>query len=203
VPQTSSLTPSQIDEFERNGIVRLAGLLSDEIVRPAREVVLRQLAKIGLWRDGAWRLDALPRPNWPDHGLKTSKVIGNRHEQLEALIADPALCAVVDALLGGRAYAVRGAYKRPQVLFTLPNAQTWSLPDGWHTDSPRLASNSSAGVQLFTFLERVDPQGGGTVVIGGSHRLINEGRHIRPRDLVARLRKDEAFHQMISAKVVT
>jgi len=201
VPQTSSLTPSQIDEFERNGIVRLAGLLSDEIVRPAREVVLRQLAKIGLWRDGAWRLDALPRPNWPDHGLKTSKVIGNRHEQLEALIADPALCAVVDALLGGRAYAVRGAYKRPQVLFTLPNAQTWSLPDGWHTDSPRLASNSSAGVQLFTFLERVDPQGGGTVVIGGSHRLINEGRHIRPRDLVARLRKDEAFHQMISAKV--
>ena len=53
MPQTSSLTPSQIDEFERNGIVRLAGLLSDEIVRPAREVVLRQLAKIGLWRDGA------------------------------------------------------------------------------------------------------------------------------------------------------
>jgi hypothetical protein len=199
VPQTSPLTRHQFEEFERSGVLRLEGLLSDEVVRPARDVVLRQLAKTGLWRDGAWRLDALPRPTWPDHGLKTSKVIGNRHEQLAALIGDPALCAVVDALLGGRAYAAQGAYKRPNVLFTLPNAQTWSLPDGWHTDSPRLASNESAGVQLFTFLEPVGPRGGGTVVIAGSHWLINEGRHIRPRDLVAQLRRDVVFREMLSA----
>ena len=179
--------------------MRLEGLLSAQSVRPARDVVLRQLAKVGLWKDGAWRLDAVPRPQWPDHGLKTSKVIGNRHEALAALVADPALRAAVDTLLGGQACAARGSYKRPQVLFTLPNTETWSLPDGWHSDSPRLASNQSAGVQLFTFLEPVDPRGGGTVVIAGSHRLMNEGRHVRPRDLVSRLRKEAFFRDMLSA----
>ncbi|HLZ82926.1 MAG TPA: phytanoyl-CoA dioxygenase family protein [Caulobacteraceae bacterium] len=199
MPETSALNPEQLEEFERRGVVRLEGLLPLQAVGPAREVVLRQLAKVGLWQDGGWRLDAVPRPQWPDHGLKTSKVIGNRHEALAALVADPALCAAVSSLLGGRAYAARGSYTRPMVLFTLPNAEAWSLPDGWHTDSPRLASNQSAGVQLFTFLEPVEPRGGGTVVIAGSHRLMNEGRHIRPRDLAARLRSEAFFRDMASA----
>lgn len=200
VPQTSALKPKQLEEFERQGVVRLEGLLSADSLRAARDVVLRQLAKLGLWKDGAWRLDAVPRPQWPDHGLKTSKVIGNRHEALAALIADPALRAAVGSLLGGRAYAARGSYKRPQVLFTLPNAKTWTLPDGWHADSPRLASNESAGVQLFTFLEPVEPRGGGTVVVAGSHRLMNEGRHIRPKDLVSRLRREVFFRDLTLAR---
>ena len=199
MPETSFLKPEQFAEFERQGVVRLEGLLSVESIGPARDVVLGQLAKVGLWKDGAWRLDAVPRPQWPDHGLKTSKVIGNRHQALATLIADPAVCAAVGALLGGRAYAARGSYKRPQVLFTLPNATTWSLPDGWHTDSPRLASNQSAGVQLFTFLEPLEPRGGGTVVIAGSHRLMNEGRHIRPKDLAAHLRREAFFRDMALA----
>jgi hypothetical protein len=199
MPHTSPLNPQQLEAFERLGVLRLSGLLSMDAVRGARDVVRSQLAKLGLWKYDAWRLDALPRPQWPDAGLKTSKVIGNRHDELAALIADPTLHAAVDALLGGRAYAARGAYKRPMVLFTLPNADAWSVPDGWHADSPRLASNQSPGVQLFTFLEPVGPRGGGTVVIAGSHRLMNEGRHIRPRDVVSRLRGEAFFRDMASA----
>jgi hypothetical protein len=199
VPQNSPLTPQQLHEFADRGVIRLAGLLSEPSVRRARAVVLDQLAKVGLWRDGAWRLDAVPRPQWPDHGLKTSKVIGNRHEELAALIADPSLRAAVTGLLEGRSYAAQGSYKRPQVLFTLPNADTWEIPDGWHTDSPRLPSNRMPGVQLFTFLEPVEPGGGGTVVIAGSHRLMNLGQAIRPRDLVARLRANNAFPAMLAA----
>ena len=200
MPPTSTLTDAQLDQFERRGVVRLEGLLSIETVRPAREVVLRQVAKLGLWKDGAWRLDAVPRPQWPDHGLKTSKVIGNRHDELAALISDPALCAAVDVLLGGRPFALRGSHRRPQVLFTLPNAQAWSLPGGWHTDSPRLASNEMPGVQLFTFLEPVAPCGGGTLVIAGSHRLMNKGRHVRPRDFVSQLRGEAFFRDLLSAR---
>jgi hypothetical protein len=199
VPQTSPISPEQFDEFQRQGLVRLPGLLSTASVKVAREVVLRQLSKAGLWRDGEWRLDALPTPRSAEHGMKTSKVIGNRHAELAALVADPALHAAVTRLLDGRAYAARGSYKRPQVLFSLPSAETWTLPDGWHTDSPRLPSNETAGVQVFTFLEPLKPGGGGTVVIAGSHRLKNDGRAIRPRDLVAELRRDAAFREMLSA----
>lgn len=61
---------------------------------------------------------------WPDTGLKTSQVIGNRHPELAALVEESALATAVDALLEHRPYERPGPSRRPQVLFTLPNAQT-------------------------------------------------------------------------------
>jgi hypothetical protein len=97
-------------------------------------------------------------------------VIGNRHPELAALVEESALAAAVDALLEERPYERPGPNRRPQVLFTLPNAQTWTVPPGWHSDSPRLPRGQSAGVQLFTFLDVVEACGGGTLAIAGSRR---------------------------------
>jgi len=196
-PVTKTLTQQQREEFERLGVLRFDGLISADRVRAAREAVQRRLEPLGLWRDGEWRLDALPRPQWPDKGLKTSKAIGNRRPEIEALIEEPALLEIVDDLLGGRPFD-RAIYKRPQVLFTLPNAQAWTLPGGWHCDSPRLASGERDGVQLFACLDEVAPRGGGTLAIAGSHRLLNEGRFLRPGEIPHRLR-DEAFFRPLLA----
>ena len=199
VTQTFTLTPEQRDAFKRSGILRLEGLLSAVGVRRAREAVLRRLEPLGLWKAGAWQLDALPRPQWPDKGLKASEVIGNRHPELAALIEESALAAAVDALLEGRPYERPGPNRRPQVLFTLPNARTWTVPSGWHSDSPRLASGQSAGVQLFAFLDVVEARGGGTLAIAGSHHLLNEGRHIRPSEFKPLLRADPFFAELLVA----
>lgn len=193
----SILTLEQLDAFQCRGVLRLAGLLSTDRVRRAREHVQRRLEPLGLWRDGEWRLGAVPTPQWPDTGLKPSKAIGNRHPDVEALIEEPALLATVDALLGGCPFE-RGMYRRPQVLFTLPNADTWTPPTGWHVDVPRLASGRCPGVQLFACLDRVEPCGGGTVVVAGSHRLCNEGRHLRVKDLAQRLRREAFFRDLYS-----
>ena len=180
-----ALSSEQREEFAERGVLRLPGLLSDDAVRRAREAALEPLARLGLWRDGGWRLDALPRPVYPATGLKTSKAIGNKRPEIEALLEEPALLAAVDALLEGRRFD-RNIFKRPQVLFTLPNIDVWRLPEGWHADGPRLASGESPGVQLFACLDHVAPQGGGTMVVAGSHRLMNgEGRFLRARDLTA------------------
>jgi ectoine hydroxylase-related dioxygenase (phytanoyl-CoA dioxygenase family) len=152
---------------------------------------------LGLWRDGEWRLDEHPRPQWPDSGLKASKAIGNKHPAVEALLGEPALLALVDELLEGRAFD-RDTYKRPQVLVSLPNADVWTVPAGWHVDAPRLASNRRPGVQLFTFLDTVEPGGGGTLVIAGSHRLLNEGRYILARDMRRLLRREDYFRALYS-----
>lgn len=197
--RTSRLTPEQLDEFDHRGILRLAGLLSAETVRRAREAVLRPLERLGLWRGGAWHLDAVPRPQWPYTGLKTSQVIGNRHPELAALIEESALAAAVDALLEGRPYERPGPNRRPQVLFTLPTAQTWTVPSNWHSDRPRLASGQSAGVQLFTFLDVVEARGGGTLAIAGSHHLLNEGRAIRPSKFASLLRAEPFFADLLAA----
>lgn len=197
--RTSRLTPEQLDEFDHRGILRLAGFLSAETVRRAREAVLRPLERMGLWKASAWHLDALPRPQWPDTGLKTSQVIGNRHPELAALVEDPALAAAVDALMEGRPYERPGPNRRPQVLFTLPNAQTWTVPSSWHSDRPRLASGQSAGVQLFTFLDVVEARGGATLAIAGSHRLLNEGRAMRPSNFARLLRAEPFFADLLAA----
>ena len=98
------LTPEQRDEFSRRGVLRIDGLLSSAGVRRARDFVLERMQQLGLWKDGAWRLEDRPRTTWPDSGLKTSKVIGNKHPELEALADEPALRAAVElrVLFGGK-----------------------------------------------------------------------------------------------------
>jgi len=197
MPGKLVLSPEQRDEFDRLGVLRLPGLLPADKVRRAREHVQRRLALLGLWRDGAWRLGDRPKPQWPDTGLKTSKAIGNKHPDIEALLEEPALLAAVDALLDGRAFD-RAVYRRPQVLFTLPNTDRWTLPTGWHVDIPRLASGRCPGLQLFTFLDIVEPRGGGTLVVAGSHRLLNEERFIGAREMRRLLCREVFFRHLFS-----
>jgi hypothetical protein len=194
---TLHLTPDQLNEFDRRGVLCLRGLISADRVRGAREYVQRRLAQLGLWKDGAWCLGDSPRPQWPATGLKTSKVIGNKRPDVEALLEEPGLLAAVEALLGGGAFD-RVAYPRPSVLFTLPNSDTWTVPTGWHVDTPRLASGRQPGVQLFTFLDTVEPRGGGTLVVAGSHRLLNEGRFIRVNEIRQLLCREVFFRDLYS-----
>ena len=195
-----TLSPEQRAAFADRGVLKLPGLIPLETVRRAREAVQAPLAQLGLWRDGAWRLDALPRPQWPATGLKASKAIGNKRPEIEALIEEPDLMAAVDDLLDGHRFD-RQAYKRPQVLFTLPNIDVWRLPDGWHADGPRLAGGGSPGVQLFGFLDEVGPGGGGTAVVAGSHRLANDaGRFLRARDLRNALKREPFFRELWSGR---
>lgn len=198
--QSFALTPEQLGAFADRGVVRVPGLLSAEAVRRAREAALEPLARLGLWRDGGWRLDAVPRPVWPATGLKTSKAIGNKRPEIEALLEEPKLIAAVDALLEGHRWD-RKVFKRPQVLFTLPNIDVWRIPPGWHADGPRLAGGGSPGVQLFACLDHVAPGGGGTVVVAGSHRLMNdEGRFLRARDLTAGLKHEPFFRELFAGR---
>ena len=202
MPGSFTLTPEQLGEFDRRGVLRLRGLLSADTVRRAREYVQHRLAHAGLWKDGAWSLGNIPRPQWPATGLKTSEVIGNKHPDVVALIQEPALLSAVDALLEGCAVDPRMS-GWPQILFTLPNSDTWTVPTQWHVDQPRLASRRRVGVQLFTFLDTVEPRGGGTLLVAGSHRLLNEGRFIRSRELKPLLIGKAFFRELYSKRPVS
>lgn len=196
MPKVSSLSSKQIEAFSRDGVLRLQGLLRPEAVGAARETVLGQLGKLGLWDGAAWTL--------PQDGrrVKVAREIGHRHAAVEALIAEPPVLALVDELLAGRPFD-HAVYKRPQILFSLPDALTWTLPGGWHTDSPRLASGERLGVQVFTFLEPVAAGGGGTVAVAGSHRLLNDGRTRTPREVNRALRQEAFFRPLYAQSGLT
>ncbi len=199
MPQPSPLSDAQLAQFQSQGVIKIDGLLSPQGVADARYAVLHRMEALGLWSDGDWCLDHLDRPHWPATGLKPARDIGHRHPEVEALIEEPAVRAAVERLSGGGPFD-RKVYPRPQILASLPNAQPWALPNGWHVDTPRLASGNSPGLQLFAFLEPVEPKGGGTVVVSGSHRLLNEGRHLKAKEINAALRVEPFFRQLFASR---
>lgn len=193
------LTQYQRKQFDLTGVLHISRLLAPELTERAQAAVRRNLATSGLWSDGAWNLKAVPRPVWPDNGWKNpSRTLSNRRGDVAALLDDANLQSVVDALLEHRPYD--HAAVSAHLLFTLPNADKWFLPPHWHTDVPRLASGAFPGVQTFTFLDSVRERGGGTAIISGSHKLLNDGRTIRPKHLPGLLVREHAFFRELFGK---
>jgi ectoine hydroxylase-related dioxygenase (phytanoyl-CoA dioxygenase family) len=197
--QAFTLSHQQREQFDQTGVLRLPRLLSPQFMERAQFAVRRKLAATGLWSDGAWRLDAIPRPVWPDNGWKSpSKTLNDRRGDVAALLEDSNLQAAVNQLLLERPFD-RAAVS-PHILFTLPNAEKWFVPPVWHSDAPRLASGACPGVQTFIFLDTVVARGGGTAILAGSHRLLNDGRTIRPKNLVGNLIQQHAFFRQLFGK---
>ncbi|MEL6691971.1 MAG: phytanoyl-CoA dioxygenase family protein, partial [Pseudomonadota bacterium] len=88
-----------------------------------------------------------------------------------------------------------------QILFSLPVSAGWSVPhDVWHVDVPRLGTPDLPGLQVFTFLETVAPQGGGTLIVAGSHRLANNSGVTRSKDLKHKLGRELYFRTLFNSE---
>lgn len=188
------LNTSQLTEFHSRGLLRVDGLIDRARVDSARDAVLGALSKKGVWKDGAWQLDHLSFTERPGRG--SDLVRGARHAAPLKELVTPALEETILQIAGE--HEVGPMTEQPQILFTLPNAETWIIPATiWHLDVPRLPEIELPGVQMFTFLNEVVPGGGGTLVVAGSHRLLN-GKFIRSRDIKRRLRRWSFFSALMS-----
>ena len=115
----------------------------------------------------------------------------------------PPIENALDVLLG------KGTWRRPsgwgQVLVTFP-ARRWSWNSlfqnqvdvteiSWHTDFPYdVAPDQLSGVQVFCLLVDLDPGGGATLVIEGSHRVVrNFVRKAEPATLSTMKRARKAL----------
>lgn len=189
------LSEAEVDTFARKGVIRLEGFLPLERLHAAKAAVLRVLEREGVWCDGRWLLEEFEASNGPTAGLQLTRGL-KRSPALENL-ATPELLAAIEVLVEGRAFAP--LTDQAQVLFTLPNANLWTVPHSiWHLDVPRLPSGKPPGVQLFTFLDSVKPRGGGTLVVAGSHRFLNDEGFVRSKDVKRRLKREPYFADLMS-----
>lgn len=191
------LTNDQQAEFDFYGVLKVNSLLSTQAISRARTSVVSRFEGLGFSRHGNWCLEGKARSSWPDKGY-SAKSIGNKIEDVERLLDEPGVKPIVDELLA-HADLDRQFFKRPQILVTLPNEGEWCMPKGgWHVDIARVASGRRPGVQVFILLSEIKPQGGGTLVVSGSHRLLNDGDFIRSRDVTKLLRKEPFFRELMS-----
>ncbi len=192
---TGVITQDQRARFEEVGLIRLEGFLPTECVTAWRDVIVRSLEKQGLWRDGAWHLDELAPTASVIAGSELLKGIKKSRTFREVITQS--LRDAIAELVDGR--EVTELADTPQLLFTLPNADTWSVPYSiWHLDMARAPQTGIPGVQMFTFLDTVAPGGGGTLMVAGSHRLLNTGSHIRSKRFKQRLKREDYFRDLMS-----
>jgi ectoine hydroxylase-related dioxygenase (phytanoyl-CoA dioxygenase family) len=90
-----------------------------------------------------------------------------------APLASAAVRAALDDLLGRGSWQSPDAWGAPLVTFP-DGARAWDVPSGqWHLDFvARESAEHLPGVRILGLLVDVQPRGGTTLIVGGSHRLV-------------------------------
>lgn len=160
--------------FDEHGFVRLRSGFSAEHAAVMADAVWTELKrKHGIDRDvpATWTVTE-PR------GLGALR----RKGAFDAL-ATPEVKAAIGILMGRDGWPPPVSWGDP--LVTFPDQGTWDVPaDGWHIDFPaRGAPGSTLLLKWLGYLAPVPARGGGTLVLAGSHRLVETYlRHADPSD---------------------
>jgi ectoine hydroxylase-related dioxygenase (phytanoyl-CoA dioxygenase family) len=84
------------------------------------------------------------------------------------------LLEAIDAALEGQAYESPNNWGA--LFLAFPSHQPWTVPaHGWHADAHYLSALSPpAGIRTHALFGDVEPRGGGTLIVSGSHRLVHQ-----------------------------
>jgi len=167
------LTDKQHSEFFEQGFTRISHALPSVIVDAMQSRIWQALKEIH-------SIEKADPNTWIEGGIRGIGKV-NREPEFRPF-GTPEIDLIIDNLLG------KDQWQKPvgwgQVLVTFP-AQQWdwnSLFQGqvevkeiqWHTDYPYdTPPDELAGVQIFCLLADIEPGGGGTLIVAGSHRLIH------------------------------
>jgi ectoine hydroxylase-related dioxygenase (phytanoyl-CoA dioxygenase family) len=182
-------------EFEAWGITKYSGLVSPAAAHAARDLIREEASKHSLLSPTGWQRShsrfGEPKP------FRAALNRLNRADHFPDFVSKE-LIETAQALLGD---VVRPLPPGQQILFTLPGNALWSVPnDVWHVDVPRFGTLDSPGLQMFTFIDSVGPKAGATLVLAGSHRLLNNSHVIRSKELKRLLRRDQYFQWLFDQK---
>jgi hypothetical protein len=166
VPESALFDPRLMaDVFRETGVVKIPGAFARDAPGLA-ELVRRHVQR----RFGVVEADPSTWARHCDGAISTRRF---RHpERFHAVVASP-VRATLDEIFGVGAWT--DASPRARVLVTPPRRDAhWQVPTGFHFDVPLdRPAWPGHGVLLFSFLAEVEPEGGGTCVVPGTHRLVD------------------------------
>ncbi len=161
------LSPAQISTFHERGLIKLPGFYTGGMIAPMRTAVWRFLEK----REG---IQQSAPDTWPAQqpGTRPAKLTKLNMNAVFDPLLGPKLQEVLGALAPGQTATPFPGTGHRQTLISFPDSDQWHLPHAmWHTDLPHQAGRTSPqGLQTFICMDEVAPQGGGTLVLAGSHR---------------------------------
>jgi hypothetical protein len=158
----SGLQADDIRRFHDDGFVYVRGAFAPEDARRMEDEWWSELM-------GSFGIRRGDRTTW---WQMLGDLKGVKQSPLASRIASPRVGAVLDELLGAGEWEWPPDWGRP--LVTFPEAGAWELPTGlWHWDSPAGWHRSRLNALfVVSFIARVEPGGGGTLLLAGSPRLL-------------------------------
>ena len=158
------LNQAQIESFWERGYIHYANVFSTEDALEIQREIWDEL-------DNDFGIKEHDRETWrtPSWSPKKAKVSRTNEKVINEKFRD-----IINDLLG------RGNWTEPSAwggfLITFPNKtdQTWELTDKiWHWDFELFRRFKSNGLLIFSFYSDVKAQGGGTLIVSGSHRILD------------------------------
>ena len=196
------LTPNEKWAFAEWGLISVKALIPPDVVEPIRELVIERLRRREFWGDEGWI------PPIKDDGQKrlhtTIKEISRNTKSLRSILTDRVIEYARELVSGDE---IELTSPIAQFLFTAPQSYVmnhdgqwdgkWDVPRSiWHLDMPRSAAIGPPGPEMFTFLNKVEPKGGGTLVLAGSHRLLNDVEYLSSKNVKKRLKRHTYFREL-------
>jgi hypothetical protein len=156
----------QIDEFRETGIVHLPGALTPDEALAIRRTIwnfIEARTSIKEHDPSTWP-DSLP-PGLSFKSLQDRAVFA-------PFVENDRLTEALGAIFGSNGW--EPPKRRGRILLTCPTTSAWAMPAGWHMDGDfGVPAFPVPAVQLWALLDEVAPCGGGTLLLAGSHRLVD------------------------------
>lgn len=159
------LTQIQIEQFHKRGFLIIKDLLDKRaVIRLQNEIWEELEEEFGIKKED--------KATWttPTHSPRKAK-----YSAANGLLINKDFRSIIDTLIG------KDNWKEPSswggFLITFPeNKKTdWDLSDKlWHFDYELFRSPELGGLLIFSFFSDVRAQGGGTLVVSGSHNAIKK-----------------------------
>jgi hypothetical protein len=154
--------------FLERGVLMLPQTLPKSEAAGVKRVVLSELERLKLRSNGklaAAKIQSLPLFQQTTRLAQMVKM----GSALERLFPDTLLKSMNGFLAAPLAKMPR---PQPQLLLSFPHKEEWSLGGlGWHLDLAPSKKDEVTGVQAFVLIDDVQPRGGATLALAGSHRL--------------------------------
>jgi hypothetical protein len=191
---TFTLTEEQRALWERNGLLHLSAAVDSAAAQEMAAAVWRALDRRFGMRPAAPETWTIQAPS----GLGSERRAG-----VFDAMASPTVTDMLDHLLPG-------GWIRPDHWGSLPlvrfpdHSAEWDVPHAhWHLDSPA-TPDEPAIARVFVLLAPLRPQGGGTLVVTGSHLLFRrlarrEGRMVRSAEAKKQLIADKDWFARLAS----
>ncbi len=162
------LTEAQVAQFEEDGFLKLEAAFPRESALAAQEFLWERLAALGVRKDD--------KATWTEPMVH----IKEAYDDLVFQVCQTEwLTGAIEDLIGQGRWAGKGQTTHWgwwPVNFAVGADKPWTVPTGgWHWDGiqfKHFVDSPDQGLLLLPMFSETGPQGGGTLVAAGSHRLI-------------------------------